>query len=126
MDLKRSRLWLGSLLLICLLVQPVGVGAQCMTVSVVTGGGTQGGMNYMYAIKYLSGTYSCMFVMSMNAISCDPNPADTMATALTGSAYTGVGLTASCSWNCDCGTVTITEVDLPVELMGFEIEGEGE
>ena len=122
MDFKRSILWLGSLLLICMLLQPVGVAAQCMTVNTVTGGGTQGGMDYMYAIKYLAGTYSCMFVMSMNAIGCDTSATAPATSALTASGFTPGTMT--CSWLCDCGTVVIDELDLPVELMDFAIEGE--
>ena len=120
---RRSRLWLGStLLLLCLLIQPIGVGAQCMTSTITTGLGTQAGMNYKYAIKYLSGTYSCMFVMSMSALGCDTSGTATSTMALVASAFT-TAPSPTCSWNCDCGPVTIVRAELPVELMEFSIEG---
>lgn len=123
MDDHRSKFWCGSiLLLLCLLLQPVGIGAQCMVASTSMGTGTQGGMNYRYGVKILSAPYQCTVTMQMNMIGCSPDPSSDTS-FLSGAAFT-TAVDPTCSWTCACGAVTITNVDLPVELMDFAIEDE--
>jgi hypothetical protein len=120
-----SSFWYGSLLLLlCLLLQPAGIGAQCMIVGTDMGSGTQGGMNYRYGVKYLSMDFQCTVTMQMNMIGCSPDPTNS-TDFLSGAAFT-TAVDPTCAWDCACGTVTITNVDLPVELMDFAIEDGGD
>ena len=124
MNPRRSQVWLGSVLVIlCLLVQPIGVGAQCVVTYTQQGTGTTMGMEYRYVSKYLSMAASCMFVASMSAIGCDPSATE-VTDQLNGTAYVSalMGTTPICSWSCDCGSVTMPPTDFPVELMEFGIE----
>jgi hypothetical protein len=125
----RSGLLIGSLLLLCLWVQPVGVGAQCMTASTQMGTYDPAGPTpeYRYITKYLSGLYGCTLMASNSARSCDTGTSMGTMSTVAGSAYISAitgGASPICSWNCSCGSVTVVPADLPVELMGFGIEGE--
>ncbi len=121
MHIHGSKFWLGSILLvICLALQPMAIEAQCITASTSMGTGTQGGMNYRYGAKILSSAEQCTLTMQMNMIDCDPNPSASTS-FLSGAAFT-TAVSPTCAWACACGTVTITNVDLPVELMEFSVE----
>ena len=117
---------IGSLVLLVglQLAMPLAVGAQCVFTSSNQGTGFDGGMEYRYITKYLTTSASCMFVASNSARDCDPS-GTTSTSSLVASAFVsdfmGPGV-AVCSWICDCGTVTVTQVDLPVELMDFAVE----
>jgi len=124
MNILKTRVWLGSILLLCLLVQTTGVQAQCGIFATNMDTYTTGGMEVRYQTKTLSNSYSCSLAMSYMAKDCSGSTGSTMY--LIAQAFETVvamaGTQAICSWNCPCGTVKTTATDLPVELMEFEVD----
>ena len=127
MNTYKKRAWPAlAFIATYLLVQPVWVGAQCMTVGSMLGTGTQGGMQYIYVYKTVTPATMCTLTMAMNVIACDPGPtigAMGVDGEVTASAFTAA-VNVSCGWICaPCGQVVINGANdgLPVELLDFKV-----
>ena len=124
MILRSPKLAFASILLLsCLLIQPVGLDAQC-----VTDGSPNVAMfgTTVVITKYLTAPTTCTGTVS-NAFACLPSLGEvrTMQTYLGASAQTMMSTNPSCAWNCGCGSINTNAANdgLPVELMDFAVEG---
>ena len=124
--MKNQLLKLSSILLLSLglSVLPAKLDAQCVTNVVSSYTDTVNGMNYQFISKSIATTGTCTRTMTNNVIGCGPAGMNPGINAVWASAYTAA-TSPSCDWVCECGPVTIDGSDgLPVELLGFEIDGE--
>lgn len=125
MPIRKSTIWLAAVLILAALVgRPAPVGAQCVVTNTDTGSNVA--MTYMYVNKTLTAPYFCTLTMSMNVIACNLSGGAGTTNVLSASAF-NTAVNPTCGWNCACGIVTIDGSDgLPVELMEFSVEDEGE
>ncbi len=128
MNLRSSRfLLVPALALIFLLAQPAALWSQCSVAT--TGVNDFGSIISVYKILNTAGT--CVSVGNMNVNACFPTTSPNFTVFLAASAPSAA-MMPSCSFVCDCGTVTgigftIDSTDgLPVELMDFAVEDDSE
>lgn len=120
--MKKLKLRLPStpmMILICLLISPTVAWSQCN----VTNTGMTTFPTLIIVSKTLATADQCTLTM-MNASFCFPSYTPATTAQLVASALTAT-TNPSCGWVCGCGSVTIDGSDgLPVELMGFSVEGD--
>ena len=112
-----------------LVMKSTEIKAQCMVTNTTASMATTMGSPYTEVMKTLNAAYLCSSIGNMNVSLCAPVGA-MIRTMLTASASVGA-ISPSCMFTCTGGTacapITIDGSDgLPVELMEFSIEGEGD